>query len=117
MVADSGVQAGESNFPIAERGVAANGLSFEILECGAGDRLVLCLHGFPSQAMCWHAQLPAIARAGYRAWAPNQRGYGRSSRPIGAANYTIDTLLDDIAAIIDASGATSTVLIAHDWGG
>jgi pimeloyl-ACP methyl ester carboxylesterase len=58
-----------------------------------------------------------LAALGYRAWAPNQRGYGRSSRPGGAAAYAIDRLLEDIAAIIDASGAKSTVLIGHDWGG
>lgn len=117
MVAANGPHSGESHFAITDRCAAANGLSFEILECGVGDRLVLCLHGFPSHAMCWQAQLPMLARAGYRAWAPNQRGYGGSSRPTGAENYTIDRLLEDIAAIIDASGATSTVLIAHDWGG
>ncbi len=106
-----------SDFTITERIVSANGLSFETLQCGEGDRLALCLHGFPSHAICWRDQLPALARLGYRAWAPNQRGYGKSSRPRGAANYAIGPLLDDIAAIIDASSATSTVLIAHDWGG
>jgi len=106
-----------SDAAVTTRTVAAGGLSFEILECGAGDRLALCLHGFPSLALCWEKQLPMLARLGYRARAPNQRGYGRSSRPAGAAHYTIDTLLGDIAAIIDASGARSTVLIAHDWGG
>jgi pimeloyl-ACP methyl ester carboxylesterase len=106
-----------AEFAIGERIVAAGGMSFEVLECGAGDRLVLCLHGFPSHAICWRAQLPFLAALGYRVWAPNQRGYGRSSRPPGAGNYTIEKLLADIASIIDASGATSTVLIAHDWGG
>jgi pimeloyl-ACP methyl ester carboxylesterase len=102
---------------LIERQVSANGLSFETLECGVGDRLALCLHGFPSHATCWDAQLPMLAALGYRAWAPNQRGYGRSSRPRGAAAYAIDRLLEDIAAIIDASAAKSTVLIGHDWGG
>jgi pimeloyl-ACP methyl ester carboxylesterase len=97
--------------------VSAGGLSFEILASGRGDRLVLCLHGFPSQASCWRDQLPFLAGLGYRAWAPSQRGYGGSSRPRGAAHYTIEKLLGDIAAIIDESGATSTVLVAHDWGG
>jgi pimeloyl-ACP methyl ester carboxylesterase len=90
---------------------------FDILECGAGDRLALCLHGFPSHARCWRDQLPGLARLGYRAWAPNQRGYGNTTRPPHIADYGIAPLLDDIAAIIDASGARSVVLIAHDWGG
>jgi len=54
---------------------------------------------------------------GYRAWALNQRGYGNSDRPDRVKDYAIDRLLEDIAAVIDASGARSTVLIAHDWGG
>jgi pimeloyl-ACP methyl ester carboxylesterase len=102
---------------LLKRQVSANGLSFETFECGVGDRLALCLHGFPSHATCWDAQLPMLAALGYRAWAPNQRGYGGSSRPRGAAAYAIDRLLEDIAAIIDASAAKSTVLIGHDWGG
>lgn len=102
---------------LIERRVLANGLSFETLECGVGDRLALCLHGFPSHATCWRDQLPRLAELGYRAWAPNQRGYGHSSRPTRVADYGIDRLLDDIAAIIDASAARSTVLIGHDWGG
>jgi len=102
---------------LIKRQVLANGLSFETFECGVGDRLALCLHGFPSHATCWDAQLPMLAALGYRAWAPNQRGYGGSSRPRGAAAYAIAPLLEDIAAIIDASAAKSTVLIGHDWGG
>ncbi|HEX4507271.1 MAG TPA: alpha/beta hydrolase [Alphaproteobacteria bacterium] len=102
---------------ITERTIAAGGLSFELLEAGEGDRLALCLHGFPSHPMCWREQLPALAALGFRAWAPALRGYGKTTRPVGAANYTVATLLGDVAALIDASGATSVVLIAHDWGG
>jgi pimeloyl-ACP methyl ester carboxylesterase len=102
---------------ISERTISANGLSFELLECGAGDRLALCLHGFPSHPVCWRRQMPALAALGYRVWAPALRGYGRTTRPVGAANYTVKALLGDVAAIIDASGAKSVLLIAHDWGG
>jgi len=110
-------EAGTTDSAIVTRMISANGLSFELLECGEGDRLALCLHGFPSHAICWREQLPALAALGYRAWAPNQRGYGRTTRPTHVADYTVERLLNDIAAIIDASGARSTVLIAHDWGG
>ena len=102
---------------VTERKIAANGLSFEVLECGSGDRLVICLHGFPSHARCWEAQLPVLANAGYRVWAPNLRGYGESSRPQSPADYTVDKLLADIAGLIDAAQASSVTIVAHDWGG
>lgn len=103
--------------PGATRFVTANGLDFEVSECGSGDRLALCLHGFPEHAASWRHQLPLLAGLGYRAWAPNQRGYGRTSRPSRVADYAVDHLVEDVAGLIDASGARSTVLIAHDWGG
>jgi len=105
-----------SDQPIRTEFVEANGLRFEVDQCGDGDTLALCLHGFPELAFSWRYQLPMLADAGYTAWAPNLRGYGASSRPLGVENYHIDKLMDDVAALIDASGKTSVVLIAHDWG-
>ena len=97
--------------------VEANGLRFEVDICGQGKKLALCLHGFPELAYSWRYQLPMLAELGYLAWAPNLRGYGNSSRPGGVANYAMAHLLDDVAGLIDASGAEEVVLIAHDWGG
>ena len=91
-------------------------LEFEIDCCGQGDRLALCLHGFPEHSFSWRYQLPMLADLGYQAWAPNMRGYGNSSKPKGISSYQLDTLVEDIAAIIEASGCKETVLIAHDWG-
>ena len=96
--------------------VEANGLRFEVLEQGSGDRLALCLHGFPEHAVSWRHQMPVLAAMGYRVWAVNQRGYGRTTRPTRVMDYALPELMDDVAALIDASGATSTVLIGHDWG-
>jgi pimeloyl-ACP methyl ester carboxylesterase len=96
--------------------VEANGLRFEVDTCGAGDRLALCLHGFPEHAFSWRYQLPLLADLGYRAWAPNLRGYGRSSRPQGVDAYAIETLMADVGGLIDASGCREVVLLAHDWG-
>jgi len=96
--------------------IDANGLRFEVLEEGSGDRLALCLHGFPEHAVSWRHQMPVLASMGYRVWAVNQRGYGRTTRPVHVADYALPELLDDVAALIDASGATSVVLIGHDWG-
>ncbi len=102
---------------IRELDVKANGLRFHVLEAGAGDRLALCLHGFPELAFSWRHQLPVLADLGYRAWAPDMRGYGRTDRPQGMHEYAIEKLMDDVAGLIDASGARETVLLAHDWGG
>jgi pimeloyl-ACP methyl ester carboxylesterase len=60
--------------------------------------------------------MPLLAELGYRVWAPDMRGYGETDKPTGLAEYAIERLLDDVAALIDASGARSTTLIAHDWG-
>ncbi|MCZ7684411.1 MAG: hypothetical protein M5U28_38840 [Sandaracinaceae bacterium] len=49
--------------------VRANGLRFSLLEEGEGDRLALCLHGFPELGYSWRHQLPLLARLGYRVWA------------------------------------------------
>lgn len=98
--------------------VEANGLRFKITTAGdpASDRLALCLHGFPELGHSWRHQMSTLADLGYRVWAPDLRGYGGTDRPIGREHYAIETLLDDVGALIDASGCTSTTLIAHDWG-
>jgi len=99
--------------------VEAGGLRFEVYEAGdpGSDRLALCLHGFPEHAYSWRHQLPLLADLGYRVWAPNQRGYGNTSRPIGVQHYTIDRLVADVGALIDAAGCREVTLIGHDWGG
>lgn len=96
--------------------VEAHGLRFETLMCGSGEALALCLHGFPEVALSWERQMVALAAMGYRVWAPNQRGYGRSSRPLAIRDYAIEHLMEDVAGLIDASGAKRVVLLAHDWG-
>ena len=96
--------------------IDANRLRFEVDMCGNGYQLALCLHGFPEHSFSWRHQLPMLAELGYLAWAPNLRGYGRSSRPEGMEAYGIENLMTDVADLIDASGCRETVLIAHDWG-
>ena len=95
--------------------VPANGLDFEVFEAGEGNRLALLLHGFPQHAVSWHNQVPFLAGLGYRVWAVNQRGYGGTSRLPQREDYSLE-LTGDVAGLIDASGAESATLIAHDWG-
>ncbi len=102
---------------MAVRQVTVGQLSFEVIEAGVGDHLALCLHGYPELAFSWRHQIPVLAAMGYRVWAPNQRGYGASSRPEGVEAYRLDRLVADVGALFDASGARSLTLIGHDWGG
>ena len=96
--------------------VQTTGLRFEVTIAGEGDRLALLLHGFPECSYSWRYQIPLLVRLGYRVWAPNLRGYGKSDRPEGVRQYRIDKLEQDVADLIDASGARSVLLIGHDWG-
>jgi pimeloyl-ACP methyl ester carboxylesterase len=101
-----------------ERTVSANGFDFHVTEAGSGDRLALCLHGFPELGYSWRHQLPVLADLGYRAWAPDLRGYGKTRpRPTRRRDYRIPLLVDDVAALIDAASPSEAVLIGHDWGG
>ena len=68
---------------IRTRKIEANGLTFTIDEAGTGDDVALFLHGFPESRQSWRHQLGALAKLGWRAVAPDLRGYGLSSRPAG----------------------------------
>ncbi len=104
-----------SAFPRTD--VRANGLRFAVHTAGEGDKLALCLHGFPEAWFSWRHQMPLLAKLGYRVWAPDLRGYGDSDRPGRTSDYAVDRLVDDIAGLIDASGSKDVTLVAHDWGG
>jgi pimeloyl-ACP methyl ester carboxylesterase len=102
---------------IRSRKLAANGLEFAIDEAGEGDDVALFLHGFPEARATWRRQLPHLAGLGWRAVAPDLRGYGESSRPRARADYHIDRLVEDVEALFQALGARRRLLVGHDWGG
>ena len=102
--------------PIKTTRVAANGLTFAIDEAGEGPDVALCLHGFPESRFSWRHQLEPLAAMGWHAIAPDLRGYGDSSRPLGRQAYGIGHLIADAAALFDAYGARRRLLVAHDWG-
>jgi pimeloyl-ACP methyl ester carboxylesterase len=79
--------------------VEANGLRFHYAEAGAGP-LVLLLHGFPEFWYGWRRQIPALAEAGFRAVAPDLRGYNRTDRPRAVADYALPILVDDVIALM-----------------
>jgi epoxide hydrolase 4 len=84
---------------------------------GSGDRLALCLHGFPEHAYSWRHQMALLARLGYKVWTPNLRGYGATDSPQEISAYKTRTLVEDVAALIHAASPRETLLLGHDWGG
>ena len=102
------------------RYIKANGLTFETQAMGTGSRFALCLHGFPEHSHSWRFLAPMLADLGFTVWAPNLRGYGRTSRPKGVASYGIEHLVGDVKGLFEAAAQemdiTERVLIAHDWG-
>ncbi|MDA7415625.1 alpha/beta fold hydrolase [Xenophilus arseniciresistens] len=92
-----------------------NGLRMHYVEQGVGP-LVLLLHGFPELWYSWRHQLPALAQAGYRAVAPDLRGYGRTGGSGSLADYSIRNLVADIQGLLDALGEKQSVLVGHDFG-
>lgn len=101
-----------------EREIEANGLRFHVVEDGPADGpLVLLLHGFPEFWYAWRHQLVALGAAGYRAVAPDLRGYNRTEKPPAVADYALDVLAADVVALVRALGATRATLVGHDWGG
>lgn len=97
--------------------IRAGEFTFDALASGPPDgRLVLLLHGFPQVATMWRRQLVALGEAGYRAVAPNQRGYASGARPAEVADYHLDHLVADVLAMADSLGVDRFDLVGHDWG-
>ena len=91
---------------------------YSALAAGPADGdVVLLLHGFPETSYEWRAQLEALGDAGYRAVAPDQRGYAAGARPTALQEYAVDRLVDDVFGFADALGAGRFHLVGHDWGG
>jgi pimeloyl-ACP methyl ester carboxylesterase len=94
-----------------------DGVSLNVAEAGPDDGpLVILLHGFPEFWFGWRHQIGALAAAGYRVVAPDQRGYNLSDKPQGIANYDVDRLADDVVVLADHYTAEPFFLVGHDWG-
>jgi pimeloyl-ACP methyl ester carboxylesterase len=95
--------------------VSANGLKHHVVDEGRGP-LVLLLHGFPESSHAWRHQVRALAAAGFRAVAPDVRGYGQTDAPADVKDYRLSELVADAAGIVDALGEKRAVVVGHDWG-
>jgi len=100
---------------IRHRFVETNGIRMHMAEAGEGPLVVLC-HGFPESWYSWRHQLAALAKAGFHAVAPDQRGYGQTDRPEAIDQYTLLHLVGDIVGLLDALKAPTAVIVGHDWG-
>jgi len=91
------------------------GVRLHYVTQGTGP-LVVLLHGFPEFWYAWRGQIRALAEAGFRVVAPDQRGYNLSDKPKPVSAYGVKRLVDDVAALIGACGAEKAFIVGHDWG-
>lgn len=98
---------------ITHHQVRARGVEFHYAEAGAGDDVVLCLHGWPQHWYEWRNLMPALADR-HRVIALDQRGFGWSEAP--ADGYEKENLADDVLAVLDELGLERVKLVGHDWG-
>ncbi len=101
---------------ITHKFVDSNGIRMHVAEAGRGFPVVMC-HGFPELWYSWRHQMAALADAGFRAIAPDQRGYGETDAPAPIAAYTQRQLVADLVGMLDALGIGQCVIVGHDWGG
>src|SRR3984893_17233175 len=98
------------------RFVDTNGIRMHVAEAGEGYPVVLC-HGFPELWYSWRHQMRALADAGLRAIAPDQRGYGDTGGPEPIEAYTQREIVADLIGMLDAMEIEKCVVVGHDWGG
>lgn len=102
---------------ILETRIAVGDLTFDVRVAGPADgEVVLLLHGFPQSSYEWRHQLRALGAAGFRAVAPNQRGYSPGARPPAVEDYALPILAQDVVDMADAIGAERFHVAGHDWG-
>ena len=95
--------------------IDANGIRLNIAEQGEGPVVLLC-HGFPESWYSWRHQLSGLAAAGFRAIAPDMRGYGKSDAPKEIDQYTLFHLVGDMIGVLDALEVRTAVIVGHDLG-
>jgi pimeloyl-ACP methyl ester carboxylesterase len=78
--------------------------------------LLIFVHGWPELSICWKSQLGCFAALGFRAVAPDMRGYGRSTVPARHEDYTMEEIAQDMVELLAHLGRESAIWIGHDWG-
>ncbi len=95
--------------------IQGNGINIHYVSKGEGPLVVFC-HGWPESWYSWRHQIPAVADAGFRAIAMSMRGYGGTDAPQDVGAYTINHLVGDVVAVVNALGEEDAVVVGHDWG-
>jgi len=102
-------------FEFRFRTVAVNGIEMNVAEYGHGPLVLMC-HGWPELWYSWRHQMVALAAVGFRAVAPDMRGFGRTTAPQDVAAYTILHNVGDMVALVAALGEKRALIVGHDWG-
>ncbi|KAF5207639.1 Epoxide hydrolase, partial [Thalictrum thalictroides] len=100
---------------ITHRTVHVNGINMHIAEKGEGP-VVLLLHGFPELWYSWRHQIVSLASSGYKAVAPDLRGFGDTDAPTSFHSYSSLHIVGDLIALIDLLGVHQVFVVGHDWG-
>lgn len=100
---------------VTHRTVRTNGIDMHVAEAGSG-RPVVFVHGFPQLWRSWRKQIPVVAGAGYRAVAPDMRGYGQTTAPDEVQAYDIHNLTGDLCGLLDDLETEKAFFVGHDWG-
>ena len=109
--------AGGAAGDIAMTQIALGELTFDVRTAGPEDgEVAILLHGFPQTSYEWRHQIRALAEAGFRVVAPDQRGYSAGARPTDTADYALPLLVQDVVGLADAVGAERFHIVGHDWG-
>jgi pimeloyl-ACP methyl ester carboxylesterase len=95
--------------------VTVNSVRLHVASAGKGPLVLLC-HGWPELWLSWRHQLPALASAGFRAVAPDMRGFGQSDAPPNVQDYSLLHLVGDMVGLVRALGEERAVIVGHDWG-
>src|SRR5215467_4516680 len=103
--------------PVLENAVKTSRHTTFYLSCGAADApLMIFVHGWPELSISWRHQLPCFASLGFRAIAPDMRGYGRSSVYQRHEDYRLEAIVADMLELLQVLGADKAIWVGHDWG-
>jgi pimeloyl-ACP methyl ester carboxylesterase len=104
-------------FPITDHVVKTERHTSFYLACGPLDGpLIVFVHGWPELSVSWRHQLPCLAALGFRAIAPDMRGYGRSTVHLRQVDYATEHVTADMIELLDSLGREKAIWVGHDWG-